>query len=340
MKEVYPGIYLLKEKGSFGVFKPPENVYIFPGKHGLIFDAGYGTKKAINYIIEQIEKLKSKYGRDAENFKFRVLPSHAHPDHISGIALLREKIAAKIVLTKKMAEIIQNKQKYYKYYESEDIFEDLIIPKSFWKKIRFKIRHKLTKLFYRNIYGLSFLDDPEIIIEENSFISINGERWQVLSSPGHCLTHISLYNEEKGILLAGDNVLRTITTWLGPPSSNLTDYVQTIKHYKNLPNLKLILPSHGSPIKDPYLRLKEILAHRKNRSKQVLTLIQKSEGKGITVEQIIQELYSNESRMKQNVARGWICLTLELLEEQGKIEKKMQDKKILFMGNKISENIE
>ena len=40
MKEIYPDIYSITEKGSYGVFKPPENIYLLAGKDGLIFDAG------------------------------------------------------------------------------------------------------------------------------------------------------------------------------------------------------------------------------------------------------------------------------------------------------------
>ena len=43
MKEVYPGIFLIKEKGTFGAIKPPENIYVLAGPDGIIYDAGYGT---------------------------------------------------------------------------------------------------------------------------------------------------------------------------------------------------------------------------------------------------------------------------------------------------------
>ncbi|MEJ2249474.1 MAG: MBL fold metallo-hydrolase [Candidatus Lokiarchaeota archaeon] len=331
MKEVYPGIFLIKEKGRFGVFKPPENVYVIPGENGLIFDAGYGTKKAINHLIREIENLRRTYPKRDDNFKLRVLPSHAHPDHISGIARLRKRLGIKIILTKMMAQVIQSKKDYYDYYESEDYYEDLMIPNGFWQKIKSGFRHKVIKIFYRNIYGLAFLKDPDIIIDDDSSIEINGEEWKILSTPGHCITHISLYNEEKGILFAGDNVLRTITTWLGPPTSSIKAYIKTIESYQKLPNLKIILPSHGSPIKNPDIRLKEILEHRKSRTNQVLSVIRENKNNGITPDEIIQRLYPTDSRMKQGVARGWICLTLKMLERSGEIERKNRDK-----GNKVN----
>lgn len=46
MKEVYPGIFFIRESGGMlGIAKPPENIYVLAGNDGLIFDAGYGTKR-------------------------------------------------------------------------------------------------------------------------------------------------------------------------------------------------------------------------------------------------------------------------------------------------------
>ncbi|KKL18500.1 hypothetical protein LCGC14_2474880, partial [marine sediment metagenome] len=44
MKEVYQGIFLIEEKGRFS---PSDNIYVLAGSDGLIYDAGYGSKKAL-----------------------------------------------------------------------------------------------------------------------------------------------------------------------------------------------------------------------------------------------------------------------------------------------------
>ena len=54
MIEVYPGIFLIKEKGTSGAIKPPENIYVLAGSDGIIYDAGYGTKKAIKHLIGEV----------------------------------------------------------------------------------------------------------------------------------------------------------------------------------------------------------------------------------------------------------------------------------------------
>ena len=192
------------------------------------------------------------------------------------------------------------------------------------------LRNFGSRLFYRRIYGVSFLNDPDEIIDDNSEISINGEKWKIFPSPGHSLDHISLYNEEKGILFSGDNVLRSITTWLGPPESNINEYINSIKKIENLPNLKLILSAHGSPIENPRERLAEILEHREVRRQQVLNIINENSKEGISPKDIIKILYSKGGRFLHQVARGWVVLTLKMLEEQQLITRIEGKKEIKF----------
>ncbi|MBD3195393.1 MAG: MBL fold metallo-hydrolase [Candidatus Lokiarchaeota archaeon] len=334
MKEILPGIYSIREAGNLGAMKPPENIYVLAGKNGLIYDAGYGSVRAIKYLMKQINKIaKLQKERDLPFNLTRVLPSHAHPDHFSGLKMIRNHLNVKIVLTRRMAEILKNKHSYYYYYQSEDIYRDEYFPKSISNVLRHNFREPLMKLFYKGIYGLSFIDNPDIIIEENTSIDINGEEWQIFHSPGHSSDHISLYHEEKGILFSGDNILRTITTWLGPPNSNIEQYLSTIKKIQRLPNLEIILPSHGSPITSPKARIKELLEHRENRKNQVLEIINSYPSRGITVESLIEKFYPGQTKFMHGVARGWIILTLDLLKKRNLIEQKSVSGHINFFPN-------
>jgi len=330
MKEILPGIFLIKEKGAFGAFKPEENIYVFAGHDGIICDAGYGNKRAVRKLVKKIRKIEEHYKAQNKPFKItRVLVSHSHPDHFSGLELLRRYLGVKVVLTKKTAEIIKNKETFVR--RSHPTNEQLMkIDYSKIRKFLNKMSVQLMRLIYTPLYGINFFGDPHEIIEENSEILINGEVWRIFPSPGHASDHISLYNEEKGILFSGDNILRVKTTWLGPPNSNLRDYMDSLEYTFNLPNLKLILSSHGRTIENPKERIKVILDNRRRRTEQVRELIQKNSGAGITPKEIIKSLYPKENKIKQEIARGWIVLTLKYLEEENLIRREVGKKEIRF----------
>ncbi len=335
MKEVFPGIFLITEKGAFGVLKPPLNIYIIAGENGLIFDAGYGKRGAIKNFISQLEKISMIHAKQNKPFKMmRLIPSHAHPDHFAGMKLLRDKLEIKITLTKKMAEIVRNKAAFYQSFE-ETLKNYYIINKEQKESIGAKIKKVIIRIFYKCGYGVAYLTNPDEIIQENTDITINNEPWKIIYTPGHALDHISLYNERRGILLAGDNILRSKTTWLGPPGSNIKDYLNSLKKIRDLPKLDIILPAHGGPIENPKERIQEIISHRNNRTGQVLDTIKEHSSMGITPTEILHSLYPKASRLMLNVSRGWISLTLKMLENENLIrrEERLEKKEYTFLPN-------
>ncbi len=331
MKEIYPGIYLIKEVGRFKTIKPPVNIYLIPGADGIMFDAGYGDKKTIRKVRDEIETLKLGYSKKEETFNIsRILISHCHPDHFSGLKRLQKYLKIRIVLTKNQAKLIKNKKKYHEAFDGDSYKDYLIIKKGIRGKIRSLFERLLSHFIYRMVYRMTFITEVDELIENETQIIINGEKWEVIASPGHSSDHISLYNEEKGVLLSGDNILPSITTWLGPPNSDISAYIKTIQHIQNLQNLNIILPAHGDIISDPQQRIKEILAHRKERTIQTLQIINKSRDQGIRPGDIIKALYPDANKVMREFARGWVCLTLKSLEEQNKIIRKEDKNHIQF----------
>ncbi|MFX1338520.1 MAG: MBL fold metallo-hydrolase [Promethearchaeota archaeon] len=331
MKEVSPGIFIIKEKGVIKLRKPPVNIYIIVGdSHGLIFDAGYGDKKTVKSVIKEIEEIKALCQSQNKEFKLtHILPSHTHPDHISGLYKLSKSLGLKVILTKKMAEIIKNKKSYRSAREA-DLLKDLFLIKNFWGHAISKINDFFHWFFYKYAFGIKFIENPDEIIEEDTEISINNESWKIIASPGHAIDHISLYNKEKGILLSGDNVIKNVTTWIGPPGSNIESYVNSLEMIKNLPNLKFLLAAHGRPIKNPIRRVEEIIVHRKERTKQVIEIVTKYPEQGITPKELINELYPQGAKIIQRIGRGWVCLTLKMLEEQSLVTHIREKKQIKF----------
>ncbi len=332
MKEVYPDIFSIVERGKFlGIQRPPENIFIIAGIDGLIYDAGYGDEKTVRYLVQEIRKIEKVYKEQGKEFNLsRILPSHPHGDHVSGLALIRELLNVRIILTRTTAEVIANKNTFANYYDS-NYFEDHLYAPNRTNRFKHWFTRKITHYMYQKFFGIRMVANPDEIIEENTTISINGQEWEIFPSPGHCFGHISLYNNQDGILFSGDNVLRSITTWLGPPDSNIDDYIKSVKELQELPNLKLILPSHGSPVSNPKERIKEILDHRRARTEEILELVQHNSNHGIAPSEIIKNLYPEGSQRIKSMARGYVCLTLKQLEKEGLIKRIIGKKEIEFL---------
>ncbi|MHA1913172.1 MAG: MBL fold metallo-hydrolase [Promethearchaeota archaeon] len=332
MKEVYSGIFLIEERRRFG---PSDNIYVLAGRDGLIFDAGYGNKSSVKQFLNSFKQIEEIFSQQNLSLKItRIIVSHGHSDHFSGLNEISKKLELKVLLTKPIANIISYKSSLNKSFQANGYEDYLKIRRKFVRKVWNFIRNRGERMVYKRIFGLSYFKNPSEIIEENSEIVINGEPWSIFSSPGHSPDHISLYNKEKGILFSGDNVLNMRSTWLGPPESNMADYLKTIQYYQKLPNLKLILPAHGDIIENPQEILNAISLRMKEREDLILHAINTHSDKGISPKIIMKMAYPKRRSIIHMIGRGWVVITLKMLETQKIIKRKVKKRKILFFPMK------
>lgn len=199
-----------------------------------------------------------------------------------------------------------------------------------WDLLPEKLRQHGAGFVHKHFFGVHFTQEPDEIVDKEKQISVNGETWRILESPGHCDDHISLYNEKQGILLAGDNVLQSITTWLGPPRSDINVYCHTLNTYLDLPKLEVIHAAHGGPVLNPKARIRELLDHRDERMHAVLGIIRKSGRKGVSVRNIVNRIYTGVETFKRPIALGWVQLTLKELETDNLIEKRISGSRVRY----------
>ena len=65
-----------------------------------------------------------------------------------------------------------------------------------------------------------------------------------------------------------------------------------------------------------------------------LDIIYNNSESGISPKEIIKAIYPDHKRFLHQVARGWVVLTLKLLEKKNLIKRKDTKKKILFFPGK------
>lgn len=320
-EEIYPGIFKVVQHRTRRI-APPVNVYIIAGQEGLVFEAGYGDDTSLHIMGEALVYIQSL------NKKWKisnVLPSHTHPDHFSGLKRLREHYSLKVLLTEQMARVISNKDAYRHSYRWTQ--EQQYRYSTIYQRLSELPLQLVFRSMYKKVYGIAFLNSHDTTVSPGETLSINGHNLKILHGPGHCNDHIMLYDEKKGVLFAGDNILRSIYTWLGPPRSDLAEYYSTLEMCLHLPNLQLILSAHGSPIHNPKERIKEIIEYRKLRTKQVYSIVA-NETNGITFTKLLNIIYPR-SLHRRWLAKGWIIITLEYLVNNNILK---------FEGKKIKVN--
>jgi glyoxylase-like metal-dependent hydrolase (beta-lactamase superfamily II) len=129
-------------------------------------------------------------------------------------------------------------------------------------------------------------------VDDADRVQLAGREWVGLFTPGHTNDHLCLYDQEEGVLLAGDHVLPDIT----PHISGLIDddplrrYVESLDRVAALPDLKVVLPAHGALFHDLPKRVDEIKEHHDGRLGHLRNI---SEAAGwASVEQLSQKLFA------------------------------------------------
>lgn len=121
------------------------------------------------------------------------------------------------------------------------------------------------------------LTDGQTLNHEHSVIHCH---W----TPGHYGNHMCFGWGSHAF--TGDLVMSWATTLVSPPDGDLTDFLSSCEKMAALP-YATYHPAHGAQIDKPKDRLRDLIAHRKSREAQVLSLLEKSPADPQTLTQAI-----------------------------------------------------
>lgn len=112
-------------------------------------------------------------------------------------------------------------------------------------------------------------------LKDNQLIMLGKRQWRIIVGGGHSFAHASFYNEEEGLLLAGDQIIARISSNVGvtatePDASPLHDWYQSLERLKTLSPNTLVMPAHNKPFYGMHERADEIMQHHEHQLNVVL----------------------------------------------------------------------
>lgn len=108
-------------------------------------------------------------------------------------------------------------------------------------------------------------------LKDGDELTIDGHRWQVITGGGHSPEHACLYDDDRNILIAGDQLLPTVSSnvsvWPTEPLANpLLDWFASLRKLRAaIPDDVLVLPAHGKPFRGAYSRIDAIIGEHEDR---------------------------------------------------------------------------
>jgi glyoxylase-like metal-dependent hydrolase (beta-lactamase superfamily II) len=155
------------------------------------------------------------------------------------------------------------------------------------------------------------------LIEDNDVITLAGEpviRLRALHTPGHALGHLCFHDEERGVLMTGDNIVGVGSVLIDPPQGNMREYLKSLERMRSLPNLTVLLGGHGPAVATPYKKIDEYITHRLEREQNILAAVRAGAS---TPKEIVERVYTDVSPKAHAMAERAVLAHLEKLRDDG-----------------------
>jgi glyoxylase-like metal-dependent hydrolase (beta-lactamase superfamily II) len=139
--------------------------------------------------------------------------------------------------------------------------------------------HRLSEVAMdrSSLIHLQKLADPDIRLEEGSFVPIRGLSLRVVTTPGHSPGHICLVDERHGLIFSGDHVLPRISPHIAlelpGPANPLADYYESL-HLIGFEDQMEVCPAHEYRFSGMQRRVAQLIYHNRERSAEVLRVLE------------------------------------------------------------------
>lgn len=178
-----------------------------------------------------------------------------------------------------------------------------------------------------NRFGSEWVPPMEMLADGDS-LAFGSYRFRCVSTPGHTLGHMCLYEPQHKLLIAGDHILIDITPniqcW-SDAENPLKAYLESLDKVAAL-DVARTLPGHRRLMNDPRPRIAELQGHHRARLAEVLNILADGPGNAFEIAarmtwDIQADRWEDFPVAQQWFATGEALSHLRYLEEEGKIAR-------------------
>lgn len=154
-------------------------------------------------------------------------------------------------------------------------------------------------------------------LRDNDVLRIGTASVRVVEAPGHTFDHLVFYEERDRALFTGDTVLGEGYVVIAPPNGSMRAYQQSLERIlREFRGAAVIYGGHGEPVRDPQSKLRDYIAHRRNRQEEILTVLAAGPQ---TIPQLVAGIYSGTARALWPAAARQLLAYLLALEQEGSV---------------------
>lgn len=206
------------------------SVYLLEGRPLVLFDSGINSSPS-DLILPYLQKIGYKISDVCI-----VIISHCDADHFGGNSTLHK---------------LNPNLLFFSHHKDATFCENVnkIVKERYDGSSQYGVSYGI-KTLNTLIEWMGNDGKIDITLKGGELIKLEDDfNWEIIHTPGHTDGHISLYNEENGVLIAGDSimgdgVININNKFIMPPIyTDVKQYKKTIENFKKL-KINLLLTSH------------------------------------------------------------------------------------------------
>lgn len=157
--------------------------------------------------------------------------------------------------------------------------------------------------------------DPDVRVQHGEVLVGGDFTVECLHTPGHISNHVCYADRERGVLFSGDHVMGWSTSVVSPPDGRIADYLASLELLLDRDD-RVYLPTHGPAIEDPRPYVRELIDHRLERERQIVTLLA---ARPRTVDELVEVMYAEVREELHAPAARSVRSHLVKLQEEGRV---------------------
>jgi glyoxylase-like metal-dependent hydrolase (beta-lactamase superfamily II) len=267
--EMAPGVARLVAGNASALTFKGTNTYLVGTKTLAVIDPGPADADHIAAILDAAGKRPITH----------ILVTHAHRDHVDGLADLQAATGAKT----------------YGFRRGE-----------------------AASAGDRAVDASEYINQsyvPDVHVEGGAEIEGNDWSLTALHTPGHAPDHLCFALQGRGVVFSGDHVMAWNTSVVAPPEGRMSDYLRSLELLLARDN-ETLLPGHGGRITQSRRTVKAYLLHRRWREQAILEAVRKGTN---TVRKLLPLIYRDLPEEVRGAAVLSLQAHLEHLAERGLI---------------------
>ena len=135
--------------------------------------------------------------------------------------------------------------------------------------------------------GGDYTFKPDVVLNDGDRVVGQGWTVEALHTPGHISNHLCFALAEEKTLFSGDHVMGWSTSVISPPDGDMADYFASLR--KLLPREeRLYYPTHGPGVPDPVPFVRDFIAHREDRERQIGAVLAQGPS---TIPEMVKTMY-------------------------------------------------